>query len=82
MTQEKLDKITQDIKENIMRNGDLVYSLNEDNLILLDYIASLHNILYEEVTGERYDYMHHWINKIGLSGVDDDIFDDDYVRED
>lgn len=78
MTKEKLDQITIDIKNNVMRNGDIVYELNEETLILLDYIASLHNLLYEEVTGERYDYMFHWTNKIGYNGIDDDIFDDDY----
>lgn len=78
MTKEKIDQITIDIKNNVMRNGDIVYELNEETLILLDYIASLHNLLYEEVTGERYDYMFHWTNKIGYNGIDDDIFDDDY----
>ena len=79
MNKEKLDRITIDIKNNIMRNGDIVYGLNEETLILLDYIASLHNLLYEEVTGESYDYMFHWTNKIGYNGIDDDIFDDDYA---
>lgn len=32
---------------------------------LVDVIASLHNLLYEAVTGERYDYMFHWANKVG-----------------
>ena len=43
---------------------------------LVDIIASLHNLLYEAVTGERYDYMFHWTNKIG-SDCFDDIFDHD-----
>ncbi|MBR6502621.1 MAG: hypothetical protein IKT42_04190 [Clostridia bacterium] len=41
---------------------------------LIDIIASLHNLLYEAVTGERYDYMFHWCNKIGCDCLDD-IFD-------
>ena len=77
MNKEKLDIITKDIKNNVMRNSDIVYNLNAETLILLDYIASLHNLLYEEVTGERYDYMFHWTNKIGYNGIEDDIFDDD-----
>lgn len=43
---------------------------------LVDVIASLHNLLYEAVTGERYDYMFHWANKVGSDCVDN-IFDDD-----
>lgn len=39
-------------------------------------IASLHNLLYEAVTGERYDYMFHWANKVGGDCLDN-IFDDD-----
>ena len=77
MNKEKLDRITLDIKNNVMINSDIVYQLNAETLILLDYIASLHNLLYEEVTGERYDYMFHWTNKIGYNGIEDDIFDDD-----
>ena len=77
MNKEKLDIITKDIKNNVMRNSDIVYELNGETLILLDYIASLHNLLYEEVTGKRYNYMFHWTNKIGYNGIEDDIFDDD-----
>ena len=36
-------------------------------------IASLHNMLYKEVTGEYYDYMFHWANKVG-AWVYDDLF--------
>lgn len=38
---------------------------------LLDVIASLHNELYKEVTGEYYDYMYHWAN-LGYGGSPDD----------
>lgn len=79
MNKEKLDEITCNIRDNVMRNGDIVYSLDENSLILLDYIASLHNLLYEEVTGDRYDYMFHWGNKIGYNGIEDNIFDDKEV---
>lgn len=41
---------------------------------LIDIIASLHNLLYEAVTGDRYDYMFHWCNKIGCDCLDT-IFD-------
>ena len=45
-----------------------------DDASLIDIIASLHNLLYEVVTGERYDYMFHWCNKIGADCLDN-IFD-------
>ena len=41
---------------------------------LIDIIATLHNLLYAEITGKRYDYMFHWCNKIG-SDCKDNVFD-------
>lgn len=38
---------------------------------LVAVIVYLHNRLYEEITGEPYNYMFHWANKIG-SVVDDE----------
>lgn len=52
---------------------DSIYSDNVDASVI-DIIASLHNIIYELVTGEKYDYMWHWCNKIG-SDCDDNVFD-------
>lgn len=46
----------------------------EDRFDLIDIIATLHNLLTAEVTGERYDYMFHWCNKIG-SDCKDNVFD-------
>lgn len=71
MTKEELDKITNYIAQGIMRNRWKFY--NEDGVNhLMDIVATLHNKLYEEVTGKRYDYMYHWANKCGAC-VDDDI---------
>lgn len=56
-------------KRFIDEDGDEVSEVD-----LVDIIASLHNLLYEAVTGERYDYMFHWANKCG-SACNDDIFD-------
>lgn len=42
---------------------------------IIDIIASLHNMLYESITGEPYDYMWHHANKIG-SVCDDHAFDE------
>lgn len=40
---------------------------------VIDIIASLHNELYKEITGEYYDYMWHWTNKQGYM-CDDELF--------
>lgn len=78
MTKEKLNKITGYLIDNVWRNGNVMFDkecIEEGDVSnLVDIISSLHNLLYEEVTGERYNYAFHWANKVG-SGVDDDIFD-------
>ena len=78
MNKDQLNKITKYLKENVWRNGNVMFDKEciEDGDVsnLVDIITSLHNLLYEEVTGERYDYAFHWANKVG-SGVDDNIFD-------
>lgn len=74
MNEYKLNEITTYLKENVFKNPDIMYTDDDTILDLLEMIASLHNLLYEEVTGERYDYMFHWANKIG-SWVYDDFFD-------
>ena len=87
----KMDKITEWLIDNVFRNDyiettynryldykyvDGSYEVNKGiNIDLVDIIASLHNLLYECVTGERYDYMFHWTNKIGAPDPIDDIFD-------
>lgn len=43
------------------------------NIDLVDVIASLYELLHYEVTGEGYDYMWHWTNKVG-SDVNNDLF--------
>ena len=50
---------------------------HDDVWYLLSVIASLHNLLYEKETGERYDYMFHWANKQG-GRIKDNVFDLDY----
>lgn len=92
MTQTQLYKITKWLSENIFRNVDVMfprYDESEDESVILidgeqvlltDIIASLHNLLCEAVTGNRYNYMFHWTNKIGAC-CEDDIFDD-LLKED
>ena len=79
MTKEELDNITVWIKDNVMRNSKIMFedAVRGDDkyydVDLIEVIASLHNMLYKEVTGEYYDYMFHWANKVG-SYVYDDLF--------
>ena len=76
ITKEQLDKITARIKEKVWRNPLVMCNLDtDDEGYALDILTSLHNLLYECVTGEKYNYAFHWANKIG-SWVEDNVFDD------
>lgn len=74
ITDEQLNRITEYLKTNIWRNDSLEF-YNDDICALIDVISSLHNLLYECVTGQRYDYAFHWCNKIGSDTIDN-LFDD------
>lgn len=83
MTEKQLNELTYWLRENVFKNPDIMYNdwlqeqeIDKDNLDtdLIDIIASLHNIIYELVTGNRYDYMFHHCNKIGAD-CNDDVFD-------
>lgn len=78
----KLKQITEWLKENVFRNYDFMFANGDEiypgGVHAADIIASLHNLLYEQVTGERYNYMFHWANKIG-SDTQDNIFDGDEI---
>lgn len=86
MTEKELDNITSWLKWNVFRNPDVMFAEDTETeegdryYDLIDIIASLHNLLCEAVTGDRYDYMFHWANKIG-SDCSDDFFDD-IMKED
>lgn len=69
MTKEKLDQITTQLIWDIYRNPNVAFCKTDNEAYLLDVVASLHNVLYKEVTGESYDYMFHWLNKC-TGGVD------------
>ena len=80
MNDDQLYDITQYIKEHVWLNDNVIFEradmiTDTDIETLVDIISSLHNLLYEEVTGERYDYAFHWCNKSGGS-CNDDIFND------
>lgn len=83
MNEKQLDILTTWLKEHIFTNTKIMFndvlwdeSIDFDNVdtTVIDIIASLHNIIYKLVTGEPYDYMWHWCNKIG-SDCDDNAFD-------
>jgi len=74
ITEKQLDQITEYLKINVWRNDSLEW-YNDDIGSLIDVISSLHNLLYECVTGQRYDYAFHWCNKIGNDTLDN-LFDD------
>lgn len=82
ITKEELDKITETLIEQVFRNDHVMYSLRNNEYIvfidneyadLIDIIASLHNLLYEAVTGKKYNYMWHWANKVG-AWCNDNLF--------
>ena len=78
MKKEQLDDITEYLIYNVWRNSNVMFDnscIEEGDVSnLVDIISTLHNLLSEEVTGQRYDYAFHWANKVG-SGVVDNIFD-------
>ena len=78
MTKDELNAITSWLIDNVFRNPDIMFSneivIDDKAIGIPDIIASLHNMLYEQITGERYDYMFHWANKVG-SDCEDNIFD-------
>lgn len=79
MNKDQLHKITSYLVENVWRNDNVMFDKEfikeHDVENLVDIISSLHNLLCEQVTGERYNYAFHWVNKIG-SDVADNLFDD------
>lgn len=75
MNKADLDALTGDLIDNVIQNPDFVFDLGaEHNIELLEIIASLHNILYKEVTGEYYDYMFHWYNKVAGGTLEDSLY--------
>lgn len=80
MTREKLDEVTLSLKTFF--RYDVLDCFDPNNLCssvdeLLDIVASLHNELYKQITGEYYDYMFHWANKAGYDGLLDNLYKED-----
>lgn len=85
MSSEKLAEIREYIVNNIMKNPDYVFSddvrgeRDDMDIDLLEVIASLYEVLHREVTGETYNYMYHFTNKVG-GWVEDGLFTEE-VKE-
>jgi hypothetical protein len=86
MTREELDIVTDCIIDNVAQNKDMWYlewfydhCTKEEIVDMVDklmmYVLSLHNLLYESVNGDYYDYMFHWTNKVGVNPYDMNQFD-------
>ena len=78
MTEEDLKLIRDYIVENIARNPDVFIKCLDidvdEKLDVIDIIVGLYDMLHKEVTGENYDYMWHWANKIGFWCEDDRFY--------
>lgn len=76
MTDDKdLQVIREYLINNVFKNGNIMFSddRGDNDVDLPDIIASLYELLHQEVTGEPYHYFFHFANKIG-SWVEDDVF--------
>jgi len=84
MTKEQLKVIRDFIVNYIMRDDFIMFSEARDagrnHIDLICIIASLYEELHKEVTGEPYEYMFHWANKVG-SWVEDDFFDEERFKK-
>ena len=71
MNDEDLKKVREFLIANVFRNPDIVLSCVDiargdvEGIDFVDLIASLYDMLHLTVTGEHYDYMWHWCNKVG-----------------
>lgn len=83
MNESELNLIRDYIVENIVRNPDVFIKCQDidipKNLDVLDIIVGLYDMLHKEVTGENYDYMWHWANKIGF-WCDDGLFYENIMK--
>lgn len=81
LTAKELRIITDWLICHIFRNTKVMFAEDTETeegemyYDLIDIIATLHNLLCEAITGDKYDYMFHWCNKIG-SDCNDKFFDE------
>lgn len=81
INKDQLRAITETLIEDVWRNDHVMYCIDDDTKSdLIDIVTTLHNLLYEAVTGAPYNYAFHWANKIGC-WVDDQYFNELIGRE-
>lgn len=75
MTEKELEKIREYIIEYVMTNKDVMFSVDrwDGDIDLPEIIASLYELLHQQITGKPYHYFFHFANKIG-AWVEDDLF--------
>lgn len=70
MDENELKIIREFIIDKIIREPDMFIKCLDidvtEQIDLIDVITGLYNMLHKSVTGEYYDYMWHWANKIGF----------------
>lgn len=85
MEEGQLKAIRDFIVNYIMRDSYVMYSdeardMGRHHIDLIYVIASLYEELHKQVTGEPYEYMFHWANKVG-SWVEDDLFSEEKFKQ-
>ena len=74
MDNKELEKIRQYIIDNVMISEEIMFSdTRTDGIDLPEIIASLYELLHQQVTGKPYQYFYHFANKIGAD-VEDNLF--------
>ena len=75
MTEKELEKIREYIIDNVMMNEKVMFTDDRLNGVvdLPEIIASLYELLHQQVTGKSYNYFFHFANKIG-AWVENDLF--------
>ena len=85
MEEGQLKGIRDFIVNYIMRDSYVMYTdeardVGPHHIDLIYVIASLYEELHKQVTGEPYEYMFHWANKVG-SWVEDDLFSEEKFKQ-
>ena len=79
MNEDELKVIRDFIINKIIREPYIFLKLLDidvtEDLDMIDVVTGIYNMLHKSVTGEDYDYMWHWENKIGFWCEDDRLYD-------
>ena len=69
LTKEQLKKLRFLIIDEVIKNPDIMFSdinrPDEDKPDIIDIIVGMYEYIHQLSTGEQYDYMWHFANKIG-----------------